>query len=1756
MLSRKLKNKRSIQIFMAALMVMLAVQFLLSTGPTAAQSGLVFNTLRVYGFMNEGAGIRQDQVRDRLSSAWVEDPPYTDPIAPFVLQHLEAPSKDHVTWNPIWMYESQTYDENQALGLYNKIFIGGLNASEKVWFREWYEPDHWDKDLDGDGPWDPPQAEWDPLRRITIDPRDEHYPAIMQEFTYLLMEPRFIEDDPQPAWGSVGLTSFVFPVGMRGTDLFDNGAVDVASENAWFGYGLTSLDGDFDGVPDIVHVDSELTLFDRTQIGADLNGDGFLQPLELDAVALSGDELAVFRLDTKAIARGGYLQFLDHMVRLVDVFDNSVELEVWYLGDLIPHRFNRTITLYRGDMALAGSDGPAQIITAVRNGGTGTNMCNFPTGPWFVWLASVDTVEESARLMVGRALGATYSGMEDGAGRTDRRPGDPWFIKRFYVDGHEYNVVAIHTRNTGTISVYDNDCDLDDDGNGVVDVPPPADFSEFQYITIRTPIPKVPVLIEQHSVNLQHYEPLWYLSVMPPYNYEHYVLGDIQEIEEFYDPLYTDCETDVDFIGPLIGPVPPILQQNGPFPYPVDTGARQTVYRDIRELFHFYVREARNLQFEGQLLELYGETGEGEEEFWYAQHWHTRPDEYTEFVFPDVQVTLPETPDLYLLTSVFTAPQAETHWWIQNPCGLFTPTVDSRVKFWYDPAIGGKKYKDELGLRIYGREREGPGDITVTDPQAPYPVEVFPYTDPEAPFNPQLEQAPRKDVLTFNPIYMDEFRNGREPLSWLYNDISIEEQNAREKIFFRMWYEPWYLDKIIDDWDEPDWEDRDIYEFPAVMQEFTYMFVDTQCEIGFPSHGQPGTSHLAFPIGTRAEELPAPVDVELPRSLIPSFGYGLTTFDADFDGYHDIVTIHSERTLSETTGVRADFDGNGVIDQLMSAGPGGTGPLSGEELVVFTVENLTLRRGESAMFLDHMVSLDNVPDRGIATLRFWYTGGGLHAYPGGVYSLHPDIVQTVDLAIGEMAIVNRTRVRRLPAGGTNLGSVDGAWFCWVQAINSTQPSRETVNLIIGRALGATRSAIDNGNGLHDMTPGDPWYLKRFFVDGHEYNVVAIRIVPADVINPGDEEWEFKYITIRTPVPKVNFINYQDSQKLEGYYRGLVLGVDTDVISVMPPYNFEHTAVRDIQQVRDDRCTGDLIFNRPPLVIRVVDEDREPQFFGELKEIFYITTTVEGVIETWAVEQFNTLPDQYTDFRLPPGERYLLTSDWTLGWLDLTPMLITDTLIYSQCELCNITGTLPYTPAGQVDPQRMQFWYDPVDPDDIYVNDRFVQCIRMRVVGVVYPYEGACYATHYILTPEGATIYVRDLTGTLSRYNGMLVSVTGCLYDTVVCEPGLEVTNPDDIVLLEPATPTPTSTSPIPTRTPTRTPTTTPGATATPTATQVGVGTPTPTATLPGAPTRTPVAGAGHVRGMVQVEGRVDYSGASVFIPSVPGANTTTDADGRFTLYDVPIGIHTIIADINRYLYAQKSDVNVSGGATTNLPDVMLHGGDANDDDVVDIFDLVILGLAYNTTPADPEWDARADINNDSAVNLWDLVLVGTNFNRAAPTGWSILVSPELKAVASPAKAELALTGQEADLIVEVRVKEAAMLYGAEFELSFDPSILQVRDADLGQAGVQIAGGEMFDAASAFVVQNSVDNAKGIVRYAVTLLRPAAPINGDGVVARVRFRARDTGLTIVSLKQLALYSKAADGVQVISGERLFVRVSDLNKSPLPPMLMKN
>jgi hypothetical protein len=52
-----------------------------------------------------------------------------------------------------------------------------------------------------------------------------------------------------------------------------------------------------------------------------------------------------------------------------------------------------------------------------------------------------------------------------------------------------------------------------------------------------------------------------------------------------------------------------------------------------------------------------------------------------------------------------------------------------------------------------------------------------------------------------------------------------------------------------------------------------------------------------------------------------------------------------------------------------------------------------------------------------------------------------------------------------------------------------------------------------------------------------------------------------------------------------------------------------------------------------------------------------------------------------------------------------------------------------------------------------------------------------------------------------------------------------------------------------------------------------------------------------------------------------------------------------------------------------------ESGDVNHDGIVDIYDAMIVSLAYRSTPASSNWNVHADINSDGRVSLADAVLL-------------------------------------------------------------------------------------------------------------------------------------------------------------------------------------
>ena len=96
-----------------------------------------------------------------------------------------------------------------------------------------------------------------------------------------------------------------------------------------------------------------------------------------------------------------------------------------------------------------------------------------------------------------------------------------------------------------------------------------------------------------------------------------------------------------------------------------------------------------------------------------------------------------------------------------------------------------------------------------------------------------------------------------------------------------------------------------------------------------------------------------------------------------------------------------------------------------------------------------------------------------------------------------------------------------------------------------------------------------------------------------------------------------------------------------------------------------------------------------------------------------------------------------------------------------------------------------------------------------------------------------------------------------------------------------------------------------------------------------------------------------------------------------------------------------------------------------------------------------------------------------------------------------------------EIVIDVLVEDAPLVYGAESHATFDPAVLEA---------VAIQGGDFLssDPNQIAVFQNRFDNDAGTVDYAASLLNPAPEVSGGGRLIRVVFRGKSGGTTTIGL----------------------------------------
>jgi hypothetical protein len=133
------------------------------------------------------------------------------------------------------------------------------------------------------------------------------------------------------------------------------------------------------------------------------------------------------------------------------------------------------------------------------------------------------------------------------------------------------------------------------------------------------------------------------------------------------------------------------------------------------------------------------------------------------------------------------------------------------------------------------------------------------------------------------------------------------------------------------------------------------------------------------------------------------------------------------------------------------------------------------------------------------------------------------------------------------------------------------------------------------------------------------------------------------------------------------------------------------------------------------------------------------------------------------------------------------------------------------------------------------------------------------------------------------------------------------------------------------------------------------------------------------------------------------------------------------------------------------------------------------------------------------------------------------------------------TGQTYE--VNIRLDDAMEVWLADIQISYDPAMIYVMRT---RSGSPVSQGALFDPASSAVIRNEVQD--GLVFYTTSMLAPAQPVNGSGVIGTLRIYPLAPGQTqlIFSRGQL---SKAI--FEIRDGQRIGIGSEVL---PFTPVLL--
>lgn len=111
----------------------------------------------------------------------------------------------------------------------------------------------------------------------------------------------------------------------------------------------------------------------------------------------------------------------------------------------------------------------------------------------------------------------------------------------------------------------------------------------------------------------------------------------------------------------------------------------------------------------------------------------------------------------------------------------------------------------------------------------------------------------------------------------------------------------------------------------------------------------------------------------------------------------------------------------------------------------------------------------------------------------------------------------------------------------------------------------------------------------------------------------------------------------------------------------------------------------------------------------------------------------------------------------------------------------------------------------------------------------------------------------------------------------------------------------------------------------------------------------------------------------------------------------------------------------------------------------------------------------------------------------------------------------------------LEVDEVTNLYAVDIELTYDPAIIEIIDADSTTEGVQVSPGTVFAGQQFFTAENYVS--EGVIRFAGTLIAPERPFAGQGSLLRIEGQTVGFGQTALNFSRAILVDNTNQAISL-------------------------